>query len=57
VRHPVYVGIREDKTARQVVREVADPGAKREVFKPRLVRATALPSLRAWKGAVPSRRR
>jgi bifunctional non-homologous end joining protein LigD len=32
VRHPVYLGLREDKTPREVVREVADPAARRSVF-------------------------
>jgi bifunctional non-homologous end joining protein LigD len=32
VRHPVYLGIREDKPASTVVRDVADPAAERQVF-------------------------
>jgi hypothetical protein len=34
VRHPVFVGIREDKAPRQVVRPVADPEVSRGIFKP-----------------------
>ena len=30
VRHPVYLGIREDKPAQAVVRDMADPAAERE---------------------------
>jgi bifunctional non-homologous end joining protein LigD len=41
VRHPVFVGIREDKAPRQVVRPVADPEVSRGIFKPRLKTAVA----------------
>jgi bifunctional non-homologous end joining protein LigD len=34
VRHAVYLGLREDKPPRQVVRDVADPDATRVAFKP-----------------------
>jgi bifunctional non-homologous end joining protein LigD len=34
VRHAVYLGLREDKSAAEIVREVADPGAQRATFKP-----------------------
>ena len=34
LRHPVYLGIREDKAARDVVQSVADPEAERLPFKP-----------------------
>jgi ATP-dependent DNA ligase len=30
VRHPVYLGLRDDKEPRDVVRPVADPAAKRQ---------------------------
>jgi bifunctional non-homologous end joining protein LigD len=33
VRHAVYLGLREDKAASDVVREIADPGAARVEFK------------------------
>ena len=57
VRHPVYLGIREDKTAREVVRAVADPEAPRKVFKPR--GGTVGPSSRprGWQGATPPKAR
>jgi bifunctional non-homologous end joining protein LigD len=35
VRHAVYLGLREDKAAAEVVRDVPDPEAKREVFRGR----------------------
>src|ERR1700733_6072608 len=34
LRHPVYLGIREDKVARDVIQPVADPEAERLPFKP-----------------------
>jgi ATP-dependent DNA ligase len=56
VRHPVFVGIREDKAPRQVVRPVADPEVSRGIFKPRLKTAVAPSRPGGWKGAVPPRR-
>jgi bifunctional non-homologous end joining protein LigD len=56
VRHPVYLGLREDKTSRQVVRPVADPEAPREVFKPRVAALGTSSRPRGWKGAIPPRR-
>jgi DNA ligase D-like protein (predicted ligase) len=53
VRHPVYLGIRKDKAARQVVRPVADPEAPRQVFKPRAAPAGGSSGLAA--GREPSR--
>jgi bifunctional non-homologous end joining protein LigD len=35
VRHAVYLGLREDKPATEVVREPADPAAERKMVKPR----------------------
>ena len=35
VRHAVYLGLREDKPAAEVVRDVPDPDAKREPFRAR----------------------
>jgi bifunctional non-homologous end joining protein LigD len=35
VRHAVYLGLREDKAPKQVVRDVADPDAARAIFKSR----------------------
>jgi bifunctional non-homologous end joining protein LigD len=47
VRHAVYQGLREDKTARQVVRDVADPDAQRAAFVPRREAAAIVrPSVR-----------
>jgi bifunctional non-homologous end joining protein LigD len=51
LRHPVWLGIREDKAPREVVREIADPEAERTVFRPRdggIIRKS-----RGWKGAIP----
>jgi bifunctional non-homologous end joining protein LigD len=56
VRHPVYLGMREDKTPRQVVRPVADPEAPREVFKPRAAALGTSSRPRGRKGAIPPRR-
>ena len=53
VRHPVYLGLREDKTPRDVVREVADPAAKRSVFMARPGGTGAVRRSRGWKGAIP----
>jgi bifunctional non-homologous end joining protein LigD len=55
VRHSVYLGMREDKTADQVVRPVADPGAKRMTV-PRRAMALSAKPLRP-KFAVPPRKR
>jgi len=52
VRHAVYLGLREDKPAADVAREVADPEAPRAPFKPR--RGTGR---KGWHGAIPPRRR
>src|ERR1700709_2367170 len=56
VRHPVYLGLREDKVARQVVRPVADSEAPRSVFRPRTVVVGRSSRPRGWKGAIPPRR-
>jgi bifunctional non-homologous end joining protein LigD len=42
VRHPVYLGMREDKSAAEVVRPVADPEAERVVFSPRRCGASGI---------------
>ena len=52
VRHPVYLGIREDKPAQAVVRDAADPAAERAEFKPRRGSQTVV-SRKGWHGAVP----
>ena len=52
VRHPVYLGIREDKAAEEVVRDLADPEVPRTRFWPsRAARITA--ARKGWHGAVP----
>ena len=52
VRHAVYLGLREDKEAAEVIRDLADPDAPRTRFKPtRASQATA--SRKGWHGAVP----
>ena len=56
VRHPVYLGVREDKAAREVVRPVADPEAPRRLFEPRKTSAQKSARSRGWKGAIPPRR-
>ena len=53
VRHAVYLGLREDKTATEVVREPADPEAERKIDPAARAggRCEARPN-----GAVPPRR-
>ena len=48
LRHPVFLGLREDKAATEVVRDPADPDAPRQPL--RLSRRGAS---RGWHGAVP----
>lgn len=55
VRHGVYLGLRQDKAAGEVVREVADPAAPRAVFQTKPVRGTAVSKRKSWHGAVPPR--
>ena len=54
LRHPVFLGLREDKAAADVVMPVADIDATRSEFVPGTV-PTARPaqSRKRWKGAVP----
>jgi bifunctional non-homologous end joining protein LigD len=54
VRHAVYLGLREDKTAAEVVHEPADPKAERKTVRPRPGDATA--ARRGSVIAVPPRR-
>ncbi len=54
VRHAVYLGLREDKTAAEVVHEPADPEAERKTVRPRPGDATA--ARRGPVIAVPPRR-
>ena len=52
VRHPIYLGIREDKAPEDVVRDLTDSGAPRTLFKPsRTARITT--ARKGWHGAVP----
>ncbi len=52
VRHPVYLGLREDKAAAEIVRELADPDASRTPFRPgAAARVTTV--RKGWHGAVP----
>ena len=48
VRHAVYLGLREDKSQEEVIRDVADPEVERWVFKGGVIRRS-----RGWKGAIP----
>lgn len=48
LRHPVFLGLREDKAPGEIVREAADPEATRTTFEPR-----SGPRRRGWHGAVP----
>ncbi|MBV9784073.1 MAG: DNA ligase D [Acidisphaera sp.] len=57
VRHAVYLGLREDKPARDVVREVADPDAERTQLPPPRSTATVVSARKGWHGAVPPLRR
>jgi bifunctional non-homologous end joining protein LigD len=52
VRHAVYLGLREDKSPEEVIRDVADAEVERDVFKGGVVRKS-----RGWKGAIPPVRR
>ena len=47
VRHAVYLGLREDKSPEEVIRDVADREVERSVFKGGVVRKS-----RGWKGAI-----
>ena len=42
LRHPVYLGLREDKPAEEVVRDVPDPEAKRTALRPRRAAQTTV---------------
>ena len=57
VRHAVYLGLREDKPAAEVVRDVPDPEAKREVYRARrsavIVHATPPARMRLRPAARP----
>jgi bifunctional non-homologous end joining protein LigD len=59
VRHAVFLGLRADKAARQVIRDIADPDAPRWMPNARLAGGTeTTPAARSRpKVAVPPRRR
>jgi bifunctional non-homologous end joining protein LigD len=52
VRHAVFLGLREDKSAKEVVRDVADPAAERTAIRPPQP-ADGAPRTRRRKAAVP----
>jgi hypothetical protein len=54
VRHPVYLGLREDNLAADVVKELPDQDKERREHKPLpAIAASARISKYRWKGAVP----
>ena len=53
VRHPVYLGLREDKAASEVVLAVPDPEALRRAVKPTASASSGVSGRSRWKGAVP----
>jgi bifunctional non-homologous end joining protein LigD len=52
VRHAVYLGLREDKSAPEVVREAADPKAERKMVSPRQAPGDATPAKRSATAAI-----
>jgi bifunctional non-homologous end joining protein LigD len=56
VRHAVYLGLREDKASKDVVRDVADPEAPRVAFRARGRAAARAGSRKGWHVAVPPKR-
>ena len=52
VRHAVYLGLREDKEAGEVVRDLADPEAPRTRYRPTQTSRTSA-ARKGWHGAVP----
>ena len=53
IRHAAFLGLREDKGAAEVVREIPDPGEKRTAIQPRNPARIAGPAKRGPKIAVP----
>ena len=53
LRHAVFLGIRPDKLAADVVRPIADPDAPRQAVTPKPGPAHAALARRAWHGAIP----
>lgn len=56
IRHAVYLGVREDKSAHEVVRDVANPDANRQAIRPKPPRGGTRDKVRPVI-AVPPRRR
>ena len=50
LRHPVYLGLREDKPAEEVGRDVPDPEAKRTALRPRRTARTTISKVPRRKG-------
>ena len=57
VPHPVYLGLREDKTAGEVIRAIADPEATRVLYQPARPGKPGSAARKGWHGAVPPRQR
>jgi len=57
VRHGVYLGLRQDKVAGEVVRDMADSAAPRVVFQAKPANRIAASKRKSWHGAVPPRPR
>jgi bifunctional non-homologous end joining protein LigD len=54
VRHPVYVGMSEDKIADQVVKDIPDPERERKEYRPLPAITTPTKvSKSRWKGSIP----
>jgi len=57
VRHAVYLGVREDKSAREVVRDVANPESPRQAIRPKPPRGGTRDKARPVIAVPPRRRR
>jgi bifunctional non-homologous end joining protein LigD len=57
VRHPVYLGLREDKVAAEVVMDVPDPTAEWRVVAPVGSSSKRSAGSSRWKGTIPSQRK
>ena len=57
LRHPVYLGLREDKAAGEVIRAIADPEATRVPYQPGRFGKPGSAARKGWHGAVPPRQR
>ena len=54
VRHPVYVGMSEDKIADQVVKDIPDPERERKEYRPLpAITAPTIVAKSRWKGSIP----